>query len=48
VCCILANLSAHLGRSLTWDAAKEIVKGDEAANKLLRRPYRKPWVHSEA
>jgi predicted dehydrogenase len=47
-CCILANMSAHLGRSLVWDAAKQVVKGDEAANKLLRRPYRKPWVHPEA
>ncbi len=47
-CCVLANMSAQLGRSLTWDAAKEAVTGDEAANKLLRRPYRKPWVHPGA
>ena len=46
--CVLANVSAQLGRSLTWDAEKQVVKGDEAANKLLRRPYRKPWVHPEA
>jgi len=46
--CILANLSMQLGRSLTWDAEKQLVVGDDDANKLLRRPYRKPWVHPEA
>jgi predicted dehydrogenase len=45
--CILANLSMKLGRSLTWDPAKHQVVGDEEANKLLRRPYRGPWVHPE-
>lgn len=45
--CILANLSMQLGRSLTWDPVKQRIVGDEAANKLLRRPYRKPWVHPE-
>jgi predicted dehydrogenase len=44
-CCILANISQQLGRSLTWDHAKHQVVGDAAANMLLRRPYRKPWVH---
>ena len=43
--CILANLSMKLGRSLTWDADKQQVVGDDEANKLLRRPYRAPWVH---
>jgi predicted dehydrogenase len=45
--CILANLSQKLGRSLAWDAEKQQVVGDEEANKLLRRPYREPWVHPE-
>ena len=45
---ILANLSLQLGRSLTWDEAKGRVVGDEEANRLLRRPYRAPWVHPEA
>jgi predicted dehydrogenase len=45
--CILANLSMQLGRSLTWDSAKQQVVGDAEANKLLRRPYRSPWVHPE-
>jgi predicted dehydrogenase len=44
---ILANLSMQLGRSLTWDAASGAVVGDEEANRLLRRPYRAPWVHPE-
>jgi predicted dehydrogenase len=45
--CILANLSMQLGRTLTWDPEKHQIVGDEEANKLLRRPYRKPWVHPE-
>jgi hypothetical protein len=36
-----------LGRTLEWDAEKQRVVGDEEANKLLLRPYRKPWVHPE-
>lgn len=43
--CILANLSMKLGRSLAWDPAKQLVVGDEEANRLLARPYREPWVH---
>jgi len=46
-CCILANMSMQLGRTLQWDSAKQKVVGDEEANRLLRRPYRKPWVHPE-
>jgi predicted dehydrogenase len=45
--CILANLSLQLGRTLTWDAEKGQVSGDEEANRLLRRPYRAPWLHPE-
>jgi predicted dehydrogenase len=45
--CILANISMQLGRALTWDPVKHQVVGDEEANKLLRRPYRAPWVHPE-
>jgi predicted dehydrogenase len=45
--CILANLSLKLGRTLTWDAEKQRVVGDEEANRLLRRTYRKPWPHPE-
>jgi predicted dehydrogenase len=45
--CILANLSMKLGRTLTWDSAKQQVVDDAVATHLLRRPYRKPWVHPE-
>jgi predicted dehydrogenase len=46
--CILANLSMQLGRSLAWDGEKGQVRGDDEANRLLRRSYRAPWVHPEA
>ena len=46
--CIMANMAMKLGRTLTWDAAKGQIVGDEEANKLLARPYRGPWVHPEA
>jgi predicted dehydrogenase len=45
--CILANLAQGLNRTLAWDVAKQRVSGDDEANRLLRRPYRKPWVHPE-
>ena len=43
--CILANHSMRLGRSLRWDEKTQRVAGDDEANRLLRRPYRAPWVH---
>jgi predicted dehydrogenase len=46
--CILANVALQLGRTLTWDSNHGRVVGDEEANRLLRRRYRKPWVHPEA
>jgi predicted dehydrogenase len=45
--CILANMACKLGRTLTWDPEKGQIVADEEANRLLRRPYRKPWVHPE-
>jgi hypothetical protein len=45
IACILANLSMRLGRTLEWDNAKGLVKGDDEANRLLARPYRGPWLH---
>ena len=45
--CILANISMQLGRTLTWDPDKGQVVGDDEANRLLRRPYRQPWVHPD-
>jgi predicted dehydrogenase len=45
--CILANLAMQLNRTLTWDVERQRVVGDDEANRLLRRPYRQPWVHPE-
>ena len=46
--CILANMSMQLGgRPLVYDAKKRIVVGDAEATALLRRKYRKGWVHPE-
>jgi predicted dehydrogenase len=44
VMCHLGNLSTRLGRSLTWDAANERIVGDDEANGLLTKAYRKPWT----
>lgn len=43
--CILANLSLEVGRTLHWDPDTHQILGDQDANKLLQRPYRKPWTH---
>ncbi len=45
--CILANLSMQVGRSLAWDHTKGQVINDAEANRLLKRPYRGPWVHPD-
>jgi hypothetical protein len=45
--CILANQAMKLGRTLTWDPVKQRVVNDDEANRLLRRPYRQPWIHPE-
>ncbi len=44
-CCILANLSMELGRSLHWDGDAGKVVGDDEANRRLTRAYRSPWKH---
>jgi myo-inositol 2-dehydrogenase / D-chiro-inositol 1-dehydrogenase len=44
VMCHLGNIATRLGRSLTWDAKNERVVNDDEANKLLTKPYRKPWT----
>lgn len=42
--CILANMSMKLGgRPLSYDPKTRKIVGDDEANQLLRRPYRKPW-----
>jgi predicted dehydrogenase len=44
-CSLLAMISYRVGRSIEWDGAKERIVGDDAANKLLRREYRKGWEY---
>jgi hypothetical protein len=44
-CCIMANLSMELGRSLAWDRERGCVVGDDEANQRLARQYRGPWQH---
>jgi predicted dehydrogenase len=43
--CILANLAMRTGRTLQWDTAQHKVAGDDEVNRLLARPYRRPWAH---
>jgi len=41
--CHAANIAVRLGRSLTWDPAKEEFVGDDEANRLCSRAMRQPW-----
>lgn len=48
-CCILANLSMELGRSLKLDPqGNGRLLGDDEANQRLASPYRAPWKHPTA
>ena len=42
---LLGMLSYKLGRSVAWNGETELCPGDEEANKLLRREYRKGWEY---
>lgn len=42
--CHLANISYRMGHKLTWDQAKSKFVKDGAADALLTREYRKPYV----
>ena len=42
--CHLGNISYRVGRSVTFDGARERFEGDEEADKLLGRTYRAPYV----
>ena len=41
--CHLAGIAARLGRDLKWDAAAGKIVGDDQANAMVARPYRKGW-----
>ena len=45
---LLGMLSLKLGKSIEWDGTRERIIGDDAANQLLRRPYRKGWEYPKA
>jgi predicted dehydrogenase len=45
--CVLGTVSQQVGRSITWDADKEVCVGDEEATRHLRREYRKPWTYPQ-
>ncbi|MFO0798750.1 MAG: Gfo/Idh/MocA family oxidoreductase [Gemmataceae bacterium] len=41
--CHLGNIALRTRRKITWDATKEQIVGDAAANAMLTRPYRAPY-----
>ncbi|MBN1421635.1 MAG: Gfo/Idh/MocA family oxidoreductase [Planctomycetes bacterium] len=41
--CHIGNICLRLGRKLRWDPVAERFVGDEAANRWIGRPMRKPW-----
>jgi predicted dehydrogenase len=42
--CHLGNIAYRLGRAVAFDATKEAIVGDDEANKLLSRAYRKGYA----
>jgi hypothetical protein len=45
--CHYGNIAYRLGRKLKIDPRTEGFIGDEEANRLVKRTYRKPWVEPE-
>jgi predicted dehydrogenase len=43
--CLMGNIAQKVGRTLTLDPKGDRFVGDEEANRLLRRAYRKPWIY---
>ncbi len=41
--CHLAGIAGRLGRKIEWDASTETITGDDLANSMLARPYRKGY-----
>ena len=41
--CHLLNIAMLTGRKLKWNPEKEVIVGDEEANRMLSRPMRSPW-----
>jgi hypothetical protein len=41
--CHLINVAMRLKRPLKWDPVREVVQGDDEANRMLLRSMRSPW-----
>ncbi len=39
----LANIAIRVGRKIRFDPVKEVIVGDEEANRLVSQPMRAPW-----
>jgi myo-inositol 2-dehydrogenase / D-chiro-inositol 1-dehydrogenase len=39
----LANIAIRVGRKIKFDPVKEVIVGDEEANRLVNQPMRAPW-----
>ena len=39
----LSNISIRVGRKIRFDPEKEVIIGDEEANRLVNQPMRAPW-----
>jgi myo-inositol 2-dehydrogenase / D-chiro-inositol 1-dehydrogenase len=39
----LANIAIRVGRKIKFDPVKEVIVGDEQANRLVNQPMRPPW-----
>jgi len=39
----LANIAIRIGRKIRFDPVKEMIIGDEEANRLVNLPMRAPW-----
>ncbi len=42
--CHLANIAFWTGRAFKFDPVKEVIVGDDEANRWINRPMRAPWV----
>jgi predicted dehydrogenase len=43
--CLLGDIAMHLDDKLQWDPDKEKFVGNDEANRMLSRPFRKPWKY---
>jgi len=41
--CHLGNIALRAGRSIEWDGESERIAGDDEAQRLVSREYRRPW-----